>query len=150
MSEHRYRGRTVISGATNPRACLSLLTAVCLACPPGVVKAAEPAAAAESAESAAPAEPSPNLPIERAPQPQSEPANTEPTPPTVPLYLNPASTQDPAQPNAGDAADRLTSREAKARDEQQFFRASKTAGIPVNSGVGLLSAGITTSLIIPL
>jgi hypothetical protein len=79
VSEHRYRGRTVISGATNARACLSLLTAVCLACPPGVVKAAEPAAAPAAADPAA-----------------TDPATADPAPQTAPLYLNPGPAPAPA------------------------------------------------------
>ena len=126
------RGAASSPLVSTSRACLSLLTAVCLAWPPAASKAAEPAAAADEPANTEPANTEPD---------------TEPTPETVPLYLNPASTQDPARPNAGGAADRLTSREAEAREEQQFFRASEAAGIPVNSGVGLLSAGITTSLI---
>ena len=50
------RGATSSPLLTTSRACLSLLTAVCLACPPGVAQAAQPAPPATS-PSASPSEP---------------------------------------------------------------------------------------------
>ena len=105
------------TAAAVSRACLSLLTAICLACPPGVVKAAEP-----TADEPANTEPA-----------NTEPANTALAPETVPLYLNPAPAPAPAAPAA----------QATVVD---FDTAREAAGIPKWSGTGLLSAGITTTI----
>ena len=134
---------TTATTAAIPRVCLSLLTAVCLACPPGVVKAAEPAVDKPATTEPAATEPAtaePNtaeVESATATEPNAEPnagpntePNTEPAPQTVPLYLNPASTPAPVA-------------EAAAMD---FDTAREAAGIPKWSGTGLLSAGITTTI----
>ena len=109
------RGATSSPLVSTSRACLSLLTAVCLAWPPAASKAAEPAAAANEPANTEPANTEPD---------------TEPTPETVPLYLNPASAPAPAA-------------QATVVD---FDTAREAAGIPKWSGTGLLSAGITTTI----